>query len=315
MYRTKANRRSHTSITVLDATSRAEIARQLRISEDIAHPDLSQFHVRYQPVVDLATGAIRGVEALLRWHHPELGVVPPTVFIPLAEQAGSITALGALALTTATADFARLNASHNRPGLRMAVNVSPRQLTDPDFVDFALTTIRDAGLRPDQLTFEVTEQAFEANLDNASGTVADLRAAGAEIAVDDFGTGYSSLRYLQQLELTVMKIDKLFVSDIRMPRTRQLVRSVIEMAAGLGLQVVAEGIASIDQLRSLQELNCELGQGYLFSPPVSVDEIDDLLGSGHTYPVGLGDAAPVIPTPRRATDATTRPAGTDLEIR
>jgi diguanylate cyclase (GGDEF)-like protein len=298
MYRTKAHRRSHTSVTVLDATNRAEIARQLRISEDIAHPDLTQFHLLYQPVVDLATGAIRGVEALLRWQHPHLGMVSPAVFIPLAEQAGSIATLGAFALTNATADFARLCDSGRRSGLRMAVNVSPRQLADPAFVGFALVTIREAGLSPAQLTFEVTEQAFEANLQNASGTVADLRAAGADIAVDDFGTGYSSLRYLQQLDLTVMKIDRLFVSDLRKPRTRQLVQSVIEMAAGLNLQVVAEGIASIDQLRTLQQLNCELGQGYLFSPPVPVDEIDALLCSGHTYPVGLGDAAPILPRPR-----------------
>ena len=302
MYRTKANRRSHTSVTVLDASSRAEIARQLRISEDIGHPDLSQFHVLYQPVVDLATGAIRGFEALLRWEHPDLGLVPPNMFIPLAEQAGSITTLGGLALATAAKDFARLSAAHNRPGLRMAVNVSPRQLADPGFVEFALATIRDVGLRPDQFAFEVTEQAFEANLQNASGTVAELRAAGAAIAVDDFGTGYSSLRYLQQLDLTVMKIDQLFVRDLRKSRTRQLVRSVIEMAAGLNLQVVAEGIASIDQLRTLQALNCELGQGYLFSPPVSVEEIDSLLGAAHTYPVGLGDSAPIIPAPRRARD-------------
>ncbi len=298
MYRTKASRRSHTSVTVLDPSSRADIARQLRVSEDIAHPDLSQFHVLYQPVVDLATGAIRGVEALLRWQHPELGEITPGVFIPLAEQSGSIGTLGAFALTTALSDFAEFCATNHKPGLRLAVNVSPRQLTDPDFVDFALTTIRDEGLRPHQIAFEVTEQAFEANLQNASGSVAALREAGADIAVDDFGTGYSSLRYLQQLDLTVMKIDRLFVSDIGQPRSRQLVRSVIEMAAGLNLQVVAEGIASIDQLRVLQELNCELGQGFLFSPPVSDDAIRELLRSGHTYPVGLGDAAPIVPKPR-----------------
>jgi diguanylate cyclase (GGDEF)-like protein len=298
MYRTKATRRSHTSVTVLDATSRADIARQLRVSEDIAHPDLSQFHVLYQPVVDLATGSIRGVEALLRWQHPELGPVTPGVFIPLAEQAGSINALGALALSTAVSDFARFCTVRRTSGLRMAVNVSPRQLADPGFVEFALTTIRAAGLEPSQFAFEVTEQAFEANLHNASGSVASLRAAGAQIAVDDFGTGYSSLRYLQQLELTVMKIDQLFVRDIDQPRSRQLVRSVIEMAAGLNLQVVAEGIASIDQLRVLQQLNCELGQGFLFSPPVSVEVIDALLRAEHTYPVGLGDAAPILPRPR-----------------
>lgn len=305
MYRTKAARRTHTSVTVLDPSSRAEIARQLRITEDIVHPDLSQFRVVYQPIVDLATGAIRGVEALLRWNHPTLGDVSPSVFIPLAEHAGSITSLGAFVLTTATADFAALSANHSRPGFSMAVNVSPRQLAQPGFVEFALTTIRDAGLDPTQLVFEVTEQAFEANLQSASGTVADLRAAGADIAVDDFGTGYSSLRYLQQLDLTVMKVDQLFVGEISQPRTRQLVRSVIEMAAGLGLHVVAEGIASIDQLRALQQLNCELGQGYLFSPPVPVDAIDSLMRAGHTYPVGLGDATPIVPTPRR-------PAGIDI---
>ncbi len=304
MYRTKASRRNTTSVTVLDAASRADIAKQLRISEDIAHPDPTQFHVLYQPVVDLATGAIRKVEALLRWQHPELGTVSPTVFIPLAEQVGSIAPLGAFVLRTAATDFARLCRAGKHPGLRMAVNVSPRQLAEEGYVDFALATISNAGLRPEQFVFEVTEQAFEANLQQASDTVGKLRAAGADTAVDDFGTGYSSLRYLQQLDLSLLKIDKLFVSDLRKPKTRQLVQSVIEMAAGLNLQVVAEGIASIDQLRTLQELNCELGQGYLFSPPAPVEEIEALLLSGHTYPVGLGDAAPIVPTPRRPGELT-----------
>jgi diguanylate cyclase (GGDEF)-like protein len=308
MYRTKATRRPVTSVAVLDTAGRAEIARQLQIAEEIADPDLSQFHVLYQPIVDLATGTIRGLESLMRWEHPTLGEISPNVFIPLAEQSGSITKLGAFVISTATTDFAELTRRHHRPGLSIAVNVSPRQLNRPGFVDFVLTAIREAQLRPEQVTVEVTEQAFEANLDQASDAVARLIEAGADVAVDDFGTGYSSLRYLQQLDVTVMKIDQEFVSDISTtPRTRQLVRSVVEMAAGLGLRVVAEGIASIDQLRELQELNCELGQGFLFSRPVSIGVIDGLLQSGHVYPVGLGDAAPLLPSPRRPIDPTPEP--------
>jgi EAL domain-containing protein (putative c-di-GMP-specific phosphodiesterase class I) len=227
-------------------------------------------------------------------------LIPPDEFIPLAEQAGTIGVLGERVLDTAVADLARLAAIRPHHRLAIGVNVSPRQLTDPTFVEHVLGLIRLHGLTPDQLVLEVTEQAFEADLTSVAATVDALATAGVSVAVDDFGTGYSSLRYLQHLRLEVMKIDRSFVAEIPSVRGSQLVSSIATMGTALGLQLVAEGIENLDQLRVLQSFNCELGQGYLFSPPVPIEEFEQLITTGHVYPLGDGDAAPLVPTPRPA---------------
>lgn len=299
MYRSKSARAGRTTISVLDAAGRVDVARQLQLREHIARPDLAQFHVLYQPVVDLATGHIRGVEALLRWQHPDLGQVPPDAFIPLAEQAGSITMLGTFVLETAAADLARLRGRCPDRPLSVGVNVSPLQLASEAFAASALEVIARANVQPRDFTFEITEQAFEANLEQVAATVDQLAAAGAQIAVDDFGTGYSSLRYLQRLQLTMMKIDRSFVGEVtNNPASRQLVGSLAVMASSLRLGVVAEGIETLDHLRVLQRLNCELGQGYLFSRPATIDAIERLIVTSHVYDVGGDRTAPVMPQPR-----------------
>jgi EAL domain-containing protein (putative c-di-GMP-specific phosphodiesterase class I) len=277
---------------VLTAEGRAAARRRLRVQEAVSAPDLSQFQVVYQPVVALSTGAVRGVEALLRWEHPDLGAVQPDVFIPIAELAGSIVLLGDFVLSTALADLASMQAL---TPLRLAVgvNVSPRQLTDGLFVDRALACLTQHGLQPDQLVVEITEQAFEANLEAVAHNLGRLTDAGVSIAVDDFGTGYSSLRYLQLLPVEIMKIDKSFVAEITSePRACKLVSSIIAMASVLDLQLVAEGIETPEQLRVLRDLDCELGQGYLFSKPLPRSGIESLLISGRTFPVGT------VPPPR-----------------
>jgi diguanylate cyclase (GGDEF)-like protein len=306
MYRAKDGRGYDSRAAVLDDAGRADVARQLRVREAIADPDLTQFQVHYQPVVDLATGHIRAFEALLRWRHPDLGPVPPDTFIPLAEQSGSIGTIGQFVLEQATADLAKIVRARPERQLVVSVNVSPRQLSDEAFVTRTLRLLADRGLRPDQLALEVTEQAFEANLGPVADTVAALAAAGVHVAVDDFGTGYSSLRYLQRLRLDIMKIDRSFVDEIDGTAADQLVPAVTTMAAGLGLQVVAEGIETLDQLRLLQQINCELGQGYLFSAPMPIAQLERLIAEGHTYQVGAGDAAPLLPSPRRVDDTGVR---------
>jgi diguanylate cyclase (GGDEF)-like protein len=293
MYRAKADRAGVSSVKVLSGDDRIDVSRDLRIREEIASPDMRQIHVAYQPVVDLATGRIRGVEALARWKHPDLGSIRPDIFIPFAEQAGSIGAIGDHVLGTALADLVELQALRaNR--LAVGVNVSPRQLASPGFVDRVLALIEWHSVAADQLVLEITEQAFEADLEPVAEAVGRLAGAGVSIAVDDFGTGYSSLRYLQRLRLEIMKIDRTFVAEMMTCNTsRDLVSAVAAMGTTLGLQVIAEGIETIDQLRILQEINCELGQGYLFSPPMHVSDMARLLERDHVYPVGSGDAAPV----------------------
>ena len=301
MYRAKAERAGSSTVKVLTGEDRRDVSRDLRIREEIAAPEMRQIHVVYQPVVDLATGWIRGVEALARWRHPELGSVRPDVFIPFAEQAGSIGAIGDHVLATALADLVELQGLRPAHRLAVGVNVSPRQLASSGFVERVLALIEWHSLAADQLVLEITEQAFEADLEPVAESVGRLAAAGVSIAVDDFGTGYSSLRYLQRLRLEIMKIDRTFVSEVMTCNTsRDLVCAVAAMGNTLGLQVIAEGIETIDQLRILQEINCELGQGYLFSPPMHVSDMARLLEREHVYPVGAGEAAPVlIPGPAK----------------
>jgi predicted signal transduction protein with EAL and GGDEF domain len=178
MYQAKADKRGASRVITVTGVDRAQVSGQSRLREDIAAPDLEQFHVLYQPVVDLATGRIRGVEALLRWNHPELGAVPPDIFIPLAEQAGSIGALGAYVLETATADLAALRQLRPDHRLAVGINVSPRQLATPGFLEHVLALISLHELHPDQIVLEITEQAFEADLDPVADTVARLASAG-----------------------------------------------------------------------------------------------------------------------------------------
>jgi diguanylate cyclase (GGDEF)-like protein len=300
MYQAKDGKdRARAASVLLTGPLRVEAANRLKLREEIGQPRLEQFTVAYQPVVDLATGRIRGVEALLRWAHPELGSVPPSYFIPLAEQVGSIGVLGEHVLRTAAVDLARLRLV--RPDYRLAVgvNVSPVQLTDPELVNRIEALTEQHDLHPSQFVFEVTEEALVEDLEVAAATIQSLVERGYSVAVDDFGTGYSSLRYLQRFMLDVLKIDRTFVATMTSAtRGAKLVHSVVQMSAALDLQVIAEGIETIDQLRLLQSMNCELGQGYLFSQPTSYDEIEALLVAGHVYAVGQGDSAPILPMQR-----------------
>ncbi len=281
MYRAKEDKQATSGVTFLKDAERQKVIRHLNIREQVANPDLNQFHVHYQPIVDLATGRIRGFEALLRWTHPELGPIGPDVFIPLAEQAGSISVLGQYVLTTAAADLARIQWRH-RERLFVSVNVSPRQLTREGFADEVLADLAACGVAPDQVALEITEQSYASNLTPVEDALAQLSAAGITVAIDDFGTGYSTLRYLQRLRPKVVKIDRSFIADLATDAAaRQLVSAVHTMGQTLGLRVVAEGIETPAQLEFLQGINCQLAQGYLFSPPKPVDEIPAILATNY----------------------------------
>ncbi len=277
LYEAKA--REKRGIVLIEGAERDDAANQVQLKEHIAQPDLSQFFVVYQPIVDLATGQMRGVEALLRWNHPDVGPVPPDVFIPMAEQGGSIQTLGWYVLDQACAQLARWAVEAPGHRLAMGVNASVRQLDEPGFAQRLIALIESHGVAPDQVVLELTEQALAIDLDSVAAVVAELRAGSVSVAVDDYGTGYSSLRYLDRFDADVVKIDRSFVANVvDSVHTQKIVRSVMHMAQSLDLQSIAEGIETVEQWQTVRELGCELGQGYLFSRPVPPEQIARMLG-------------------------------------
>jgi diguanylate cyclase (GGDEF)-like protein/PAS domain S-box-containing protein len=276
LYEAKA--RDKGGIVLIEGAERQDAANQVQLRDHIAQPDLSQFFVVYQPIVDLATGQMRGVESLLRWNHPDVGPVPPDVFIPMAEHGGSIQVLGWYVLDQACAQLARWTEQAPEQRLAVGVNASVRQLDEPGFAQRLIALIESHGVAPDQVVLELTEQALAVDFDSVAAVVAELRAGSVSVAVDDYGTGYSSLRYLDRFDADVVKIDRSFVANVvDSVHTQKIVRSVMHMAESLDLQSIAEGIETVEQWQTVRALGCELGQGYLFSRPVPPDEIGRML--------------------------------------
>jgi EAL domain-containing protein (putative c-di-GMP-specific phosphodiesterase class I) len=238
-----------------------------------------EFEVYYQPVIDLHSGAVSGSEALVRWNHPERGMVMPLEFIPLCEEVGLIVPLGEWVLRescTALRGWQERCTGRATPGV--SVNLSPRQLQQPDLVESVARVLRETGADPAALVLEITESAL---LDDSEATLAALTGLhnlGLRLAIDDFGTGYSALSYLQRFPISVLKIDRSFIQGMARSGERSaLVRAILALGQALGLNVVAEGIETNEQREQLQALGCDLGQGYLFARPVPRQAFDDLL--------------------------------------
>jgi diguanylate cyclase (GGDEF)-like protein/PAS domain S-box-containing protein len=239
----------------------------------------NQFEVYYQPIVVTHTGALAGVEALVRWNHPSKGVLPPLEFIPTAEATGLIIPLGRQVLRNAT-----LQAEEwRRSGLvgrdfYVSVNLSGLQLQDPQLVDDVAQALEDSGLPPEALVLEITESALVQNLDLTLPRLKALTLLGLRLAVDDFGTGYSSFSYLADLPVSVVKIDKSFIDRVTPdPDGAAIVRGVVDLSRALGLTCIAEGVEGENQLAALDDLGCENAQGYLFARPASGADIADTL--------------------------------------
>jgi diguanylate cyclase (GGDEF)-like protein/PAS domain S-box-containing protein len=236
-----------------------------------------ELEVYYQPQVDLRTGSVRGVEALVRWHHPERGMILPGEFIPLAEDTGLIDALGEWVLRSACHQ-ARAWQDRGRPGLTVSVNVSPRQMQYQDVPQLARQALRESGLSPQCLELELTEGALIRDAALATETLEALKSMGVRVSLDDFGTGYSSLSYLKRFPIRILKLDRAFVIDVaRAAKDASIAEAIFLMARALDMQVVAEGVESVDQLRFLRSRGCHLMQGYYFSPPLAVGECGALL--------------------------------------
>jgi len=238
----------------------------------------------YQPVVNLATGAIVGMEALARWEHPDRGNIPPVVFIPIAEKSGLINDLGDWALRTACNQLTKWQ-QQGITGISISVNVSGLQLCSDDFISRVRRIINETGVNPELLVAEITESVLIDDTDFIADRITSLRALGLRLAIDDFGTGYSSLSYLQRYHFDVLKIDRSFVTDIhetKNSRRAALIRAIIEMARALGAVTVAEGIEQVNEGKELASLGCDLAQGYLYYRPTEVHEIPALLAAEST---------------------------------
>jgi len=235
--------------------------------------------LHFQPLVRLGDQSINGFEALMRWNSSEHGVVSPKCFIPLAEKSGVIIPLGEWALREACA-FARRIADDGRNDVHVAVNISPRQLAAPNFIDRVRTILAAAGIEARQLEMEVTENILIESMEESIEKLAELRALGVNVALDDFGTGYSSLTYLRRLPVGTLKVDKSFIDGILDDVMQaEYVGFIIHLAHALNLLVVAEGVESLEQVDKLRQFGCDCIQGFVFSRPISADAALKLLGT------------------------------------
>jgi diguanylate cyclase (GGDEF)-like protein len=232
-----------------------------------------EFVLHYQPRVDLQTGSIKAVEALVRWQHPERGLLSPVEFISIAEETGLIIPLGRNILEMAVSDALLFERAQGKP-LRTAVNLSVRQLNETDFVQEVGDLLRTKNLEASALELEITESLLIQNPDHAERVIGELRAMGIAVAIDDFGTGYSSLTYLKRFPVETVKIDRSFIDDLPgNANDLAITQAIIAMTHSLGLSVVAEGVETEEQAATLKRMGCDEYQGYLFSRPVPIERL------------------------------------------
>jgi diguanylate cyclase (GGDEF)-like protein/PAS domain S-box-containing protein len=258
---------------------------RLRSGRGLFHAELSraiedkEFFVLYQPLFSLEDRTLMGVEALVRWRHPQRGVVPPDEFIPFAEQHGLIAKIDAFVLAEACRQFAEWTSRGGWPAVfTMAVNVSGTELSDADFARRVAEVIRRENMPPEKLCLEITETALVVESGDVQDTLLALSDLGVRIALDDLGTGYSTLAHLQRMKVDILKIDRSFVAQIsRSPRDREIVAAVTAMSHALGMRVVGEGIETSHQRDTLAELDCDQGQGFLFARPMPPEAVAALV--------------------------------------
>jgi diguanylate cyclase (GGDEF)-like protein/PAS domain S-box-containing protein len=259
--------------------------RRLELKADLQRAvDNDEFILHFQPVIELATGRVEGLEALVRWQHPTRGLIPPMDFIPLAEETGMIVSIGRWVLQEACTQARQLQERYVMdPPLQMAVNLSARQLQRPEIVGEIAATLMETQLDPSSLVLEITESVMMQDMELSIQRLAELKELGVQLAVDDFGTGYSSLNYIRRFPVDILKVDKSFVDGVNDGGEESaLTAAIIELAGILRLRPVAEGIERADQLEKLLDLRCDLGQGYYFAKPLPLQAVDELLTTRQT---------------------------------
>lgn len=248
------------------------VSAQLRLEADLANAiDRDELVLHYQPIIESATLRVVGFEALVRWRHPEFGIVTPAEFIPIAEECGMIHPVGRWVVEQACRQLAAWDEGGTR-GLTMGVNLSARQLVQADLAGEIERAAQGAGVDLRMLKVEITESAMMPNDPAIQQTLTRLRQLGVAISLDDFGTGYSCLSYLHDFPVTTLKIDRSFVSRIGQTTERpEIVRAIVSLAHNLGMDVIAEGVETVEQLERLRQLGCEFVQGFYFSQPLDAD--------------------------------------------
>jgi EAL domain-containing protein (putative c-di-GMP-specific phosphodiesterase class I) len=235
----------------------------------------NQFMLAYQPQIDSKSGKVVGVEALIRWHKPDQGMIPPSHFIPLAEETGMIISIGEWVLDTACLQL-KMWLEQGYPPIRMAVNLSGRQFREPNILEQIQNILERAQIPPHLLVIEITESITMHNIEQAIQILKKWKKLGVQIAIDDFGTGYSSLNYLKRLPINKLKIDKSFINEL--PKNKEdaaITNTIIQLSRNLGLGVIAEGVETLEQLEFLQTLGCNIIQGYFYSPALPAKELEE----------------------------------------
>src|SRR5205085_4841301 len=275
---------------VFDQSMHSRVLETMQLETDLRRAvEREELVVHYQPIVALAGRHMRGFEALVRWQHPERGLLTPDKFIPLAEEMGLIGDIGRHVLRTACRQMRTWQGRFAHAAqLSMSVNLSSKEFLQPDLVEQVLDVLEATHLAPRSLRLEVTESLMVENVEKATEVLRRMRAHGMQLSLDDFGTGYSSLSYLHQFPFNVLKVDRSFVAQIdRHDENREIVRTILLLAQNLGMDVVAEGVETEAQFAALRKLGCEYGQGYLFAPALTAEAATEM----------IAHSAPARPTP------------------
>jgi EAL domain-containing protein (putative c-di-GMP-specific phosphodiesterase class I) len=283
MYRAKERGRGR--VEMFDDALRSKAERRMA-TESALHRALEreEFTVHYQPIVDLSTGEMVSAEALLRWKHPDRGLISPDEFIPLAEKSGLIVRIGAWVLEQACRQLCEWQ--EVKPSMSLAVNMSVRQILAPDVAGLVEDVLRRTGAPAESLCLELTESVFMEDIDYFGATLSSLKSLGVRLAIDDFGTGYSSLSYLKRFPVDAVKIDRTFVVGLGTdPHDSALVAAIVAMAAALSLEVTAEGVETRTQLDMLSRLGCCRAQGYFLSRPMQAAGIIEIIADSHLWRV------------------------------
>lgn len=277
LYRAKSSGRARHE--TFDAAMHAQVVARMQLETDLRYAvDRNEFVLHYQPIVSLTSGTVAGLEALVRWQHPQRGLVQPADFIPVAEETGLIFPLGFWVVREVCRQLNEWSAgAHEAAQLNVAINLSTRQLAQPDLVDRLSEILGQYHIDPGRIEFEITESSMMANPDDARLMVNALKARGFRLSIDDFGTGYSSLSYLQHFPVDRLKIDRSFLSSVNQINGQGILRTIVSLAAVLGVDVVAEGIETAAQLDHAQSMDCRFGQGFLFSRPLEPRPADQLM--------------------------------------
>jgi diguanylate cyclase (GGDEF)-like protein len=263
----------------------ALVIERLEIENDLRKAlERGEFELFFQPQFQLSSRDVYGVEALLRWNHPELGRIPPARFIPIAEETGLIIPIGSWVLRTACEQNRAWQDAGYSP-FRIAVNVSALQVVHPGFVDEVAAVLAETGLHPRWLELEITESVLMRDMSVVARLLEEIRRLGVSVAIDDFGNGYSSMSYLQRLPVDCLKVDQSFIREIEQlselsTRSRTLLRTFVSLASSLGVRLLAEGVENDEQFKFLNEIGCEMGQGFLLGVPMPAKEIELLCSQG-----------------------------------